>query len=35
VFASSAISCLLPIWETRDGLGRLVRKVTADFGKRK
>jgi hypothetical protein len=35
VFASSAISCLLPIWETRDGLGRLVKKVTADFGKRK
>jgi hypothetical protein len=35
VFASSAISCLLPIWETRDGLVRLVKKVTADFGKKK
>ncbi|KAH3917376.1 hypothetical protein HBI56_118630 [Parastagonospora nodorum] len=35
VFASSAISCLLPLWETRDGLARLARKVTADFAKRK
>lgn len=27
VFASTAISCLLPVWETREGLVRLVRKI--------
>tara|TARA_R110002003_G_scaffold448_16_gene19950 strand:+ start:6434 stop:7168 length:735 start_codon:yes stop_codon:yes gene_type:complete len=35
VFASSAISCLLPLWETRGSFGTLVRKVTADFGRKK
>jgi hypothetical protein len=35
VFASSAISCLLPIWETRASFGRLLRKVTADVGGKK
>ncbi|KAL5120136.1 hypothetical protein ACEQ8H_001961 [Pleosporales sp. CAS-2024a] len=35
VFASAAISCFLPIWETRDGLARLVKKMTADFGRNK
>jgi hypothetical protein len=34
VFASSAISCLLPIWETRSSFGTLLRKVTADVGKK-
>ncbi|KAH7094807.1 solute symporter family transporter [Paraphoma chrysanthemicola] len=33
VFASSAISCLLPIWETRGSFGTLLKKVTADFGR--
>ena len=32
VFASSAISCLLPIWETRGTFGMLFRKIMADFG---
>ncbi|KAI4636698.1 hypothetical protein J4E93_011043 [Alternaria ventricosa] len=31
VFASSAISCLLPIWETRGSFGTLFRKMGADF----
>jgi hypothetical protein len=35
VFASSAISCLLPIWETRGSFGTFARKVTADFGRKK
>jgi hypothetical protein len=35
VFASSAISCLLPIWETRGSFGKFARKVTADFGGKK
>jgi hypothetical protein len=35
VFASSAISCILPIWETRSGLVALVKKVTADVGRKK
>ncbi|KAF1940919.1 solute symporter family transporter [Clathrospora elynae] len=35
VFASSAISCLLPIWETRGSFATLFRKITADFGKKK
>jgi hypothetical protein len=35
VFASSAISCLLPIWETRGSFGTFARKVTADFGGKK
>lgn len=35
VFASSAISCLLPIWETRSSFGTFVGKITADLGKRK
>jgi hypothetical protein len=35
VFVSSAISCILPIWETRSGFGTLVKKVTADFGRKK
>jgi hypothetical protein len=34
VFASSAISCLLPIWETRHSFAALFRKVGADFGKK-
>jgi hypothetical protein len=34
VFASSAISCLLPIWETRGSFGTFARKVTADFGRK-
>jgi Na+/proline symporter len=34
VFASSAISCLLPIWETRSSFGTFFKKVTADFGKK-
>lgn len=29
VFASSAISCLLPIWETRRSFGVLIRKIMA------
>lgn len=28
VFASSAISCLLPIWETKDSIRALARKIT-------
>jgi hypothetical protein len=35
VFASSAISCILPIWETRRSLGTLARKVTANVIKKK
>jgi hypothetical protein len=35
VFASSAISCLLPIWETRGSFGTFARKITADFRKKK
>ncbi|KAF2035339.1 Na+/solute symporter [Setomelanomma holmii] len=35
VFASSAISCLLPIWETRGSFGTLFRKIGADFGSKK
>jgi hypothetical protein len=35
VFASSAISCLLPIWETRGGLVRLFKKMTNDVGGKK
>ncbi|OAK96053.1 Na+/solute symporter [Phaeosphaeriaceae sp. SRC1lsM3a] len=35
VFASSAISCLLPIWETRSSFGTFIGKITADLGKKK
>ncbi|KAF1921655.1 Sodium:solute symporter family-domain-containing protein [Ampelomyces quisqualis] len=35
VFASSAISCLLPVWETRGGLVRLFKKMTKDLGRKK
>ncbi|KAH7389393.1 solute symporter family transporter [Phaeosphaeria sp. MPI-PUGE-AT-0046c] len=35
VFASSAISCLLPIWETRSSFGTFVGKITADLGRGK
>jgi hypothetical protein len=35
VFCSSAISCLLPIWETRHSFGALFKKIGADFGKKK
>ncbi|KAH7085160.1 solute symporter family transporter [Paraphoma chrysanthemicola] len=35
VFASSAISCLLPVWETRGSFGTLLKKMTADFGQGK
>jgi Na+/proline symporter len=34
VFASSAVSCLLPIWETRASFGKLVGKIGKDFGKK-
>jgi hypothetical protein len=34
VFASSAISCLLPIWETRGSFAKLFRKIGEDFRKR-
>jgi len=34
VFASSAISCLLPIWETRASFGKLVGKIGTDYGKK-
>lgn len=32
VFASSAISCLLPIWETRASFGTLFRKMAGEGG---
>ncbi|EOA89160.1 hypothetical protein ACJQWK_09588 [Exserohilum turcicum] len=32
VFASSAISCLLPIWETRSSFGALLRRMIGDVG---
>ena len=35
VFASSGISCLLPIWETRESFGTLFRKITAKSGSKK
>jgi hypothetical protein len=35
VFCSSAISCLLPIWETRHSFGALFKKIGADFGRKK
>jgi hypothetical protein len=35
VFASSAISCLLPIWETRASFGKLMGKVRKDVGGKK
>ncbi|RMZ70941.1 solute symporter family transporter [Pyrenophora seminiperda CCB06] len=35
VFASSAISCILPIWETRGTFGMLFRKIARDLGGRK
>jgi hypothetical protein len=35
VFCSSAISCLLPIWETRHSFGALLKKIGADFGRKK
>jgi hypothetical protein len=35
VFCSSAISCILPIWETRHSFGALFKKIGADFGRRK
>ncbi|CAE7007538.1 Solute symporter family transporter [Pyrenophora teres f. teres] len=31
VFASSAISCILPIWETRGTFAMLFRKISQDF----
>jgi hypothetical protein len=34
VFASSAISCLLPIWETRGSFARLFRKIGEDLRKK-
>lgn len=34
VFASSAISCLLPIWETRGSFAKLFGKIGEDFRKR-
>jgi hypothetical protein len=35
VFASSAISCLLPIWETRGSFGTFVGKIRNDVGGKK
>ena len=35
VFASSAISCLLPIWETRGSFATLFRKMGRDIGGRR
>ena len=32
VFASSAISCFLPIWETRSSFGTLIKKIMAGSG---
>lgn len=34
VFASSAISCLLPIWETRRSFAKLFRKIGEDLRKK-
>ncbi|CAO2648950.1 Nn.00g098990.m01.CDS01 [Neocucurbitaria sp. VM-36] len=34
VFASSAISCVLPIWETRSSFGTLIRKIMAGSGRK-
>jgi hypothetical protein len=35
VFASSAISCLLPIWETRGSFGKLFRKIGDDIRRKR
>jgi len=35
VFCSSAITCLLPIWETRHSFLRLVKRVGGDIGNKK